>query len=183
MAAADRSRWLSTVGSAGLGAFFALLVAMLVTNWVVVDVRSSDDGERVRVPLPINLLRIPLHMAPRATVRVPMTCEAERQHARALAALHALREAPEGATVPLDVRHGAIALSRRGDTLVVVVGDEGCGESVRATLPFAATLRLLEQSADGRVEPRALLDVLAAARRGELLAVEADDARVRVTTW
>ena len=40
----DRSGWLPKVGSVGLGVFFALLVAMLVTNWVVVDVRTFDHA-------------------------------------------------------------------------------------------------------------------------------------------
>ena len=180
----DRSGWLPKVGSAGLGVFFALLVAMLVTNWVVVDVRSFDHGGvRLRVPVPLNVLRIPLHMAPRASVCVPMTRAAERQHARVLDAVRTLQGAPDGTVVPLSVEGNDLALSRTGDRLLVVADGRGCSGELRASLPFAATLRLLERSASGRVEPRALLDLLASAERGELLTVDAEDARVRVAAW
>lgn len=180
----DRSGWLQKVGSIGLGVFFALFVAMLVTNWVVVDVRTPDhDGVRLRVPLPLNVLRIPLHMAPRSSVCVPMTRAAERQHGRVLAALRALQDAPEGTVVPASVDGTSVELSRSGDRLLIVVDDDSCSGEVRASLPFAATMRLLERTASGRLEPRALLDLLAAAERGELLAVDAEDASVRVTTW
>ena len=179
-----RSRWLSMIGSVGLGVFFALFVAMLVTNWVVIDVRSlGHDGARVKVPVPLNLLRIPLHMAPRSAMDVPMPRSAARQQARALAALHVLHDAPEGTVVPLDLADRDLALSRRGDRLLIVVDDDGCGGEVRASLPFAGTMRLLERSASGRFEPRALLDLLAASERGELLAVDSGEARVRITTW
>jgi hypothetical protein len=180
----DRSGWLPKVGSVGLGVFFALFVAMLVTNWVVVDVRTFDhDGGRVKVPLPLNLLRIPLHMAPRSSVYVPMPHAADRQHARVLAALRSLQDAPDGTVVPLYLADNDFELTRRGDRLLIVVDDAGCSGEVRASLPFAATLRLLERSASGRIEPRALLDLLAAAERGDLLTVDAADASVRVTTW
>jgi hypothetical protein len=180
----DRSEWLRKVGSVGLGVFFALFVAMLVTNWVVIDVRTFDhDGVRVRVPVPLNVLRIPLHMAPRASVCVPMTRASERQHALVLAALRTLQDAPAGTVVPVSVEDNDLELSRSGDRLLIVVGDESCSGQVHASLPFAATMRLLERSASGRLEPRALLDLLAATERGELLTVDAEDARVRVTTW
>jgi hypothetical protein len=180
----DRSEWLSKVGSVGLGVFFALFVAMLVTNWVVVDVRTFDhDGVRLRVPVPLNVLRIPLHMAPRATVAVPMSHAMERRHARMLAALRTVADVPDGVVVPLYLADADLELSRRGDRLVVAVADPGCSGEVRANLPFAATMRLLERSASGCIEPRALLDLLVATGRGELLAVDAEDASVRVTTW
>ena len=180
---ADHARWLSTIGRVGIGVFFALFVAMLATNWVVVDVRGFDhDGARVRVPVPLNVLRIPLHMAPRSSMGFPIPRAAERQYARALAALRTLQDAPHGTVVPLRVDDSDVELSRRGDRLLIVL-DGGCGGDVRASLPFAATMRLLERSATGRFEPRALLDLLAAAERGELLAVDSGDARVRITTW
>lgn len=181
---ADHARWLSTIGRVGIGVFFALFVAMLATNWVVIDVRGFDhDGARVRVPVPLNVLRIPLHMAPRSSVCVPMSRVAERQHARVLAALRTLQDAPHGTVVPLHVDDSDVELSRSGDRLLILVDDESCHGDVRASLPFAATMRLLERSAHGRFEPRALLDLLAAAERGELLAVDSGDARVRITTW
>ena len=181
---ADLSRWLSAAGRVAAGAFAALLVAMLATNWMVVDVRSPDrDHPRVTVPLPLNLLRVPLHMAPRASVRVPLTECAERQHARVLGALRALEQGPEGTVVPLLVDDAPVLLSRHGGRLLVALDGGRCGDSVRLTLPFAATLRLVERAAAGELEPRAVLDLLASSGRGELLAVEADDASVRVTTW
>ena len=180
----DRSGWLPKVGSVGLGVFFALLVAMLVTNWLVVDVRTFEcDGVRLRVPVPLNLVRIPLHMAPRSSVHVPMTRAAERQHGRVLAALRTLQDAPDGTMVPIDFEDNDVELSRSGDRLLIVVDGEGCAGKVRASLPFAATMRLLERSASGRFEPRALLDLLASAERGEFLTVDAEDARVRVAAW
>jgi hypothetical protein len=180
----DRSGWLPKVGSVGLGVFFALLVAMLVTNWVVVDVRTFEhDGVNLRVPVPLNVLRIPLHMAPRASMHVPIPLSAARQQARLLAALRTLQDAPDGTVVPLYLADSDLELSRRGDRLVVAVADSSCSDEVRATLPFAATMRLLERSASGRLEPRAVLDLLAAAERGDLLTVEAGDSRVRVSAW
>ena len=64
-----------------------------------------------------------------------------------------------------------------------MAGDNGCDGEVRVSLPYAATLRLLERSAHGQFDLRALLDLLAAEARGELLAVDSGDARVRITTW
>ena len=180
----DRSGWLQKVGSAGLGVFFALFVAMLVTNWVVVDVRTFEhDGVNLRVPVPLNVLRIPLHMAPRASVHLPIPHSAVRQQARLLAALRTLQDAPDGTVVPVDLEDNGLEVSRRGDRLLIVVDDDGCGGDVRATLPYAATLRLLERSARGELEPRAVLDLLAAAERGDLLTVDAGNSRVRVSAW
>jgi hypothetical protein len=180
----DGSRWWSAVGSAGVGAFLALLVAMLVTNWVVIDVRTFDEENvRVRVPVPLNLLRVPLHMAPRGDLPLPASHAAERTRERLRALLRDLDEAPAGTPVPFRVDGERALASRSGDRLVLVVSGDECGETVRVSLPYDATRRVLERAAAGRLDPRAVLDLLVAGGRGELLAVDAGDARVRITSW
>lgn len=176
-------RW-SAVGSAAAGAFLALLVAMLVTNWVVVDIRHVDgESARVRVPVPLNLLRVPLHMAPRGDIALPASRGTARQRVRLRALLRDLEEAPEGVAVPFRLDGEQAVARRHGDKLVLVVRDDGCGEAVRVTLPYEATRRVLERAAAGRLDPRAVLDLLVAGGRGELLAVDAGDARIRVSAW
>jgi hypothetical protein len=176
-------RW-SAVGSAGVGAFCALLAAALVTNWVVVDVRSlGGEDVRVRVPLPLNFLRVPLRMAPRGDLALPASREGERMRARLLALLRDLDEAPAGAPVLFRVDGEEAFASRSGDTLVLVIGDGRGGETVRASLPYDATRRVLERAAAGRLDLCGVLDLLVAGGRGELLAVDAGDARIRITAW
>ncbi len=177
----DRVRWLSTVGSVGLAVFFALLVAMLATNWVVIDVRDlGHDRSHVVMPVPLNVLRIPLHMMPRASVRVPLHLDSDLDRRHCLDLLRSLRGQPEGTLVTLGERDGAAA-SRQGGKLLITVIDRK--STVRVTLPFDATLALLEQISTERFEPVKALDLLAASARGELVAVDACDARVRIRTW
>jgi hypothetical protein len=178
---ADRVRWLSTAGSIGLAVFLALAVAMLATNWVVVDVRDlGNDRSHIVMPVPLNVLRIPLHMMPRASVRVPLHLDSKLDRAHCLDVLRTLRDKPEGTVVALG-RHEEAEASRQGAKLLITVADRGA--NVRVTLPFDATLALLEQMSTERFEPVKALDLLAGAERGELVAVDADDAHVRIRRW
>ena len=176
-----RSSWLRTTGTVGLAVVLALFVAMLATNWVVVDVRElRGEKDHVVVPVPLNLLRIPLHMMPRASVRVPLHLDSDLDRQRSLDLLRALRDQAEGTIVRLDGRGGAEACRRAGKLLITVTDHDA---TVRVTLPFDATLALLEQISTERFEPVKALDLLASAERGELVAVDADDARIRIRTW
>jgi hypothetical protein len=175
---ADQSRWLKTVGTVGLAVLLALFVAMLATNWVVIDVRELDrDGAHVVVPVPLNALRIPLHMMPRASVRVPLRLDDELDRSRCIALLEELRRAPEGTVMPLCESGGRATISRQGGKLVIAVADR---DDVRVTLPFDGTLALLHKLSGERFAPVEALDLLASAERGELVAVDAREARVRI---
>jgi hypothetical protein len=179
---ADRARWLKTAGTVGLAVFCALFVAMLATNWVVVDVRDLDhDRSHVVLPVPLNMLRIPLHMMPRASVRVPLHLDRELERSRCLALLESLRDTAEGTEVPLAASGGRATVCHRGGKLVISVADRD--DTVRVTLPFEATLALLRQMSAERFEPVKALDLLAGAERGELVAVDTCDARIRIRTW
>jgi len=178
----DRARWLSTAGSVGLAVFFALFVAMLATNWVVVDVRTHDsDCSHIVMPVPLNMLRIPLHMMPRASVRVPLHLDSEWDRLHCLSVLRSLRDQPAGTVVAMGEAGRVAELSRSGEKLLITVADRDT--SVRVSLPFAATVALLEQMSAERFEPLKALDLLASAERGDLVAIDADDARIRIRTW
>jgi hypothetical protein len=178
---ADKSHWLKTAGTVGVAVILALFAAMLATNWVVVDVRDlGHDRTHVVMPVPLNVLRIPLHMMPRASVRVPLHLDSELDRQLCLDVLRSLRDRADGTVVALGERSGAEA-SRRGGKLLITVADRGT--NVRVSLPFDATLALLEQISTERFEPVKALDLLASAERGELVSVDADDARVRIRTW
>lgn len=177
----DGSHWLRTAGTVGVAVFLALFVAMLATNWVVVDVRETGhDRGHVVVPVPLNILRIPLHMMPRASVRVPLCLDSGYGRDDSLAVLRSLRDEAEGTVVRIGGHDGAQA-TRRGDTLTITVAERDT--NVRVTLPFAATLALVEQIRTERFEPVKALDLLAGAERGDLVAIDADDARIRIRTW
>jgi hypothetical protein len=179
---ARQTHWVRTAGVVGVAVICALFVAMLATNWVIVDVRDFDhDRAHVVVPVPLNFLRIPLHMMPRASVRIPLHLDRELDRSRCLATVSSLRDAAEGTEVEIEGSEGHATVSRRGDSLVIAVRDGD--NDVRVTLPFEATLALLQQIADDRFEPSRALDLLAGAERGDLVAVDARDARIRIRRW
>jgi hypothetical protein len=117
---------------------------------------------------------------PRASVRVPLHLDSDLDRQRCLDVLRSLRDQAEGTVVTLGERSGAEA-TRRGGKLLITVADRAT--NVRVTLPFDATMALLEQISTERFEPVKALDLLAGAERGELVAVDADNARVRIRTW
>ncbi len=179
----QKANWLSTAGSVGLAVFFALFVAMLATNWVVIDVRSTGDRDhgRVVVPVPLNLMRIPLRMVPGRALHVPIAHPEDWDRSRFVAALRSLADAPDGTVVTLEEHGGPVELSRQDGKLVITASDR-CGE-VRASLPFAATMRVLDSARMQRFEPLEALDLLAASERGDLLTVDSRNAHVRIRTW
>jgi len=180
--AATQTRRLKGVGTVMVAVFLALFVAMLATNWVVLDVRSlRHEPRHLVMPVPLNMARIPLRMVSRGSFEVPLPRHVEWSVERYLTVLRELQATPEGTVVEVEEDDVVLELSRRGSKLVVET-DDGCAD-VRVSLPFSATLRLLERARQERFEPLEVLDLLASSERGELLAVDAGQASVRITNW
>jgi len=152
---------------------------MLLTNWVVVDVRPQGaDIERIVVPLPLNLLRIPLRLADPGRGERDLRAHLGRDERELLEALQRLAAAPDGTFVTLGDRDCPIRLTRDGGQLRL--RGQADGAELRGAVPWRAVERVLRLAERDELHALDLLDVLAAGR-GELLSVDAEDAVVRIT--
>jgi hypothetical protein len=172
-------RMVSMAGTVLFAGVAAIGVAMLLTNWVVVDVRSQNAGQgRIVVPVPLNLLRIPLRLADRDRGGPELQARLGREERELLDALRRLAAAPDGTSATIGSDDCPVRLRRdRGQLLIRAHAD---GAEVQGTVPWRAVERVLSLADGGRVHALDILDRLAAGR-GELLSVDAQDAVVRVT--
>ncbi|MFH1177194.1 MAG: hypothetical protein V1750_07280 [Acidobacteriota bacterium] len=176
---AAQVRMVSTAGTVLLAGVAAIGVAMLLTNWVVVDVRPQGTGQgHIIVPVPLNLLRIPLRLADRDRGERELQARLGWEERELLDALRRLAAGPDGTYTSVGSGDCQVKLTRDGSKLLIRAHADGA--LVQGTVPWPAVERVLRLAENGRVHALDLLDLLAAGR-GELLAVDAREAVVRVT--
>jgi hypothetical protein len=178
-----RERGASNLATILLAAVAALVVSVLLMDWVVVDVRTEgEDRVHVVVPVPLGLVRAALAFAPDEEMRVEVPAEARRYREPALKVMQELEAVPDGTTlVAVNAPDAKVTIRKeRGRLLLDVHADDA---TVHGALPVEAVARALQRWDWKRADPRLALDVLAAAGPGQILSVDAPDARVRISTW
>ena len=178
-----RQRGATTLDVVVLAALLALLVAPLFMGWLVVDVRTpAPDRVNLKIPVPLGLLRLALVLAPDRELAVEAPAELRHQREVVLAVLRALDESPDGTTfVRVTSPDAKVRIAKEGGRLVVDVDAED--GRVRCNLRTAALQRALEAWDWQQLTPDLALDLLAAVGPGELVAVDAEDARVRISVF
>jgi len=151
------------------------------TSWVHVRVEDGDDGGRVSVNLPLNVVRTALKLAPEHVVREGrIRLDHHGDHDVRVTDLRelwrGLREAGDAELVKVEDGDETVRVERAGERVLVHV--DGHGESVRVDVPTRLVDALLsgegeELNLDAALEH---LETL----RGDIVHVDGGDARVRI---
>lgn len=172
-------RGVSQVGAVVVALMLALVAAPLFMGWVVVDVHTTGaDKVDLTVPFPLALARLAVMFAPRDEIAQPVPPEVTRHRETVLAALRQLEACPDTTLVKVDAPDAKVEIATRDGKLVFQVHAEDA--DVSGALPVAAAIRVLERWDWRTTDPRLAIDFLAAAGHGQLVAVNARDARVSI---
>ncbi len=179
-----RQRGSSTLATVLIAGVAGVLVAALAMNWVVVDVRTTDgDGPRhIVIPFPLAAARVAAAFIPRDAFEdatVPAEVRAHREEV--IAVVEALAAAPDATFVKVDAPDAKVRVAKEGDTITVDV--EAPDANVHCAIPVDGVREALERWDWERVNPKIAFDVLGAAGRGDLIRVDAPDAKVRISMW
>ncbi len=179
-----RERGSSTLATVLIAGVAGILVAALAMNWVVVDVRTTDgDGpEHIVIPFPLAAARLATAFVPRdayADATVPPELRAHK--AEVMAVLEALAAAPDATFVKVDAPDARVRVAKEGSTITVdVIADDA---TVHCAIPVDGVREALERWDWETFSPKIAFDVLGAARRGDLVRVDAPDAKVSIRMW
>ncbi|MEW6338938.1 MAG: hypothetical protein AB1625_16240 [Acidobacteriota bacterium] len=165
-----------------LAAIAAILVAPLFMNWIVVDVRTAPpDNVRIKLPVPLAVVRTALWFVPADEVDATLPAEVAAQRESVLAAFRALESSPDTVFLSVRSREGTVRLAKERGRLVLDVDHEEA--RVHAVLPIEAAHRILARWDWRDIDPQMAVDFLAAAERGQLLSVDSEEATVRIAKW
>jgi hypothetical protein len=175
-----RQRGIGTVGTVLLAGLAAVVVGVVVMDWAVVDIETRDeDAVRLKVPVPVGLARFALAFAP-DSASAPVPAELREHREVILAVLEELEKHPDATLVRIESPDARVHVrTERGLLRVDVDADDAV---VRFALPIKRVRATLARWDWERMTPRLAAELIAAAD-GELLHVDADDARVRISIW
>jgi len=158
-------------------------VASDATRWLNVHVTALDDGTNVEVHLPLALV-----------LTVLQSVDVEHFHSGKVdleihdadidwpQLLGALKDAPDGDFVKVDAEDANVLVSKHGGTLTIDVtetGEEGDHAVVKVTVPDTI-IDALSIDEENRIDLAVLLQSFDALPDGDLVTVDADEAKVRV---
>jgi hypothetical protein len=178
-----RERGVSTLGGVLLAALAGMLTALLLMDWVVVDVRVPEpDSIHIKVPFPLIIGRVATAFIPDdVTADATVPPELRDHKELVLEALRSLVEAPDAMLVKVDADDAQVEVRKKGDDLHVWVDADDA--RVRCTVPLDGVLDALEDWDWQTFDPGMAFDILSAAN-GDLVNVEVDDGtKVAVKIW
>jgi hypothetical protein len=178
-----RQRGVSTVGAVVLAALAGVVTAAALSDWVVVDVETlGPDSMHIVVPVPLMVGRIAAAAVPdEALEDAVMPPEVTARREQIVAAVRSLADTPDATFVEVHDGDDHVVISKVGGLLKVAVDSDDA--RVRCTLPIDAIADALEEWDWQTVDPGLAFDILGAVPSGELLTVEAEDARVAIRMW
>ena len=155
------------------------------TRWLNVHVTEHGEGTNVEVHLPLNLV-----------LKVLQSVDVDNFHAGKVdleledveidwpEILAAIKEAPDGDFVKVDSKEANVLVSKRSGTITINVREteeesESPNAVVNVTVP-ASLIDALQVDEDNRIDVAALLQAFEKLPDGDLVTVDAEDARVRV---
>jgi hypothetical protein len=177
-------RGVSTVGAVILAALAGVLAALLMMDWMVVEVHTPEPEDvHLKLPLPLLAGRLATAFIPDEALQDVAVPHEVRQHRETtLTALRALVEAPDATLVRVRAEDASVDVTKRGSELVIAVDADDA--EVRCTVPLEGVLEALEEWDWETFDPKMAFDILGAASTGELVTVEVDDGtRVAINMW
>jgi hypothetical protein len=151
------------------------------TRWLNVHVIESEGGANVKVHLPLPLILAVLNSVDVENFhggKVDLEIsDAEIDWPQLLAAV---REAPDGEFVTVDSDEANVRVSKSGGTLYVnVVENEEHNATVNVQVPMTM-IDALHIDENNQIDVAAFLSSFDQLPKGDLVTVDADDAKVRV---
>ena len=179
-----RERGISTVPAVIMAAVAGLIAALLLMDWMVVDVQTpGPDGHHIKVPFPLLAARIATSFIPdEAMDDAEIPPEVKEHRETVLTALSTLVDAPDATLVKVEADDANVLIDKVGDDLRIAVDADDA--TVRCTVPLDGVLDALEHWDWETADPAMIFRVLGAASNGNLVTVEADDGtRVTINMW
>ena len=179
-----RQRGMSTLGGILLAGLAGMMTAVVVTDWMIVDVQIADpDPMHIKVPFPLFIADVASSFVPdEALEETTLPPEVAANKDLILAAVTSLLEAPDSALVKVDAPDALVEISKLGDNIHVAVDADDA--TVRCTIPLDGVLHALERWDWRTFDPDLIFDTLGKADNGPLVTVEVDDGtKVAVNLW
>ena len=179
-----RQRGMSTFGGILLAGLAGMMTAVVVTDWMIIDVEIADpDPMHIKVPFPLFIADVASSFVPNEALReteVPPEVTANKD--LIIAAVSSLLDAPDSALVKVDAPDALVEISKMGDNIRVAVDADDA--RVRCTIPLDGVLHALEKWDWETFDPDLIFDTLGKADNGPLVTVEVDDGtKVAVNLW
>jgi hypothetical protein len=177
-----RQRGISTVPAIIVTGLAALVASVLMMDWMIVDVETTGpDAVHVKVPLPLLIADVATNFIPdEAFADATIPPEVTEQREAVIRALSTLLEIPDTTLVEVEEPDTHVLISKEGDDLKISVDADDA--MVRCSLPLDGIAEALERWDWKTVDPEIIFDILGAAH-GNLLTVEAEDAKVVINMW
>ena len=163
---------------------FASGIAAAADPWIHIRVDGSDDGDNVRVNVPLKLVRtmitsVETDELQNGKIQID---DAEFDDIDLRAMLEAVRDTDDAEFVRIRDDEVEVRVAKEAGHLIVHVDPRADGdERVRVRLPMAVVEALLEGvEANGELNLEAAIDALAEFRGQDLVTVEGDGERVRI---
>lgn len=154
--------------------------AAAANPWVHVRV-DEKGGDKVRVNLPLSVVRVALSMAPEKITdghHIHIDHHGHLTIAEIKELWRELRDTAEGELVTVESEDESVRVSREGELMVVRIDADGRGEQVAVELPLSVVDALLAPEGD-ELDIQSAIDRLEAVR-GDIVRVNHDDGSVRV---
>lgn len=176
-------RGISTVGAVLLATLAGVLAALVLSDWVVVDVKVPEDDVRVVVPFPLFAARAATGFIPREALEdATIPEEVRTAKPQVMQALRALHDAPDATLVTVDSPDAKVKITKHGDDLEIAV--EADDATVHCTIPIDGVIDALERWDWKTADPEVAFRILSKAGIGRMVTVEAKDGtRVAISTW
>lgn len=176
-------RGMSTVPAVALAAIAGVLTAGLMMDWVVVDVETTGpDAVNLTIPFPLLVGRIATAAVPDAVFEEAVMPPEVTQHRElVLTTVKALADCPDTNFVTVDAPDAKVRIDKIGDQIVIDVDADDA--LVTCNVPIEGIYTALEDWDWERPDPAMAFKILARAKKGDLVRVDADDAKVSIRMW
>jgi hypothetical protein len=152
-------------------------------SWLHVRVDSRDEGEQVRVNVPLSLVEAVLPLIDEEDIELNGRIRldgADLEIEEVVAFLKAVRDAEDGVYVTIEDRDDTVRVAKEGKYLLVDVPEgRSRPETVRVRIPIRV-LDALVSGKSGELDIMAGIRALGEEGEGEIVAVSEDDSEVRV---
>lgn len=177
------SRGISTVPAILIAAFAGLVTAVLLADWVILDIdHHGPDPVHIKLPFPLVVADLAAFCVPEdalAEFEVPAEVRAQREVV--LTAVKRLGEMPDTTFVRVEDGDTLVVIRKERNTLRIEVDADDA--VVRCNIPIDGVFEALDAWDWQTLDPGVLLHALHKADGGNLLTVEAEDARIAINKW
>jgi hypothetical protein len=175
----QKFKWLTIMLTCLLAGGFILAA----DQWLHVKVDATgEDGESVRVNIPLSLVETVLPMIEAEHLQHGMLGlddeGLEGLDLRKL--LQALRDTPDTNFVTVNSKDESVRVAKEGDFFIVRVEEKSGGENVLVKVPMAAVEALLSGTDGNQLNIMAAIEALGEYKGGDLVTVQDGDQFVRI---